>query len=54
MGVVMDLSDRVAVLDFGRAIAVGEPDEVSANPDVIEAYLGTPHDEPAPARGASE
>lgn len=40
MGVVMDISDRVAVLDRGQLICVGEPGEVSQNPDVINAYLG--------------
>lgn len=40
MGVVMDISDRVAVLDFGRKIAEGKPSEVKSNPDVIKAYLG--------------
>jgi branched-chain amino acid transport system ATP-binding protein len=40
MGVVMDISDRVAVLDFGRCIAMGTPDEVRRNPQVIQAYLG--------------
>ena len=40
MGVVMDLSDRVAVLDFGKRIALGTPAEVRANPEVIHAYLG--------------
>ena len=40
MGVVMDLADRVAVLDFGRKIAEGTPGEISTNPEVISAYLG--------------
>jgi branched-chain amino acid transport system ATP-binding protein len=40
MGVVMDLADRVLVLDFGRPIACDVPDAVQANPDVIAAYLG--------------
>ena len=43
MGVVMDISDRVVVLDYGRKIGDGTPDEVRANPDVIKAYLGTAH-----------
>ena len=42
MGVVMDISDRVAVLDMGQKIAQGSPDEVRANPQVIKAYLGDP------------
>jgi branched-chain amino acid transport system ATP-binding protein len=40
MGVVMDLSDRVVVLDYGKKIGDGTPDEVRANQDVIGAYLG--------------
>ncbi len=43
MGVVMDISDRVVVLDYGRKIGDGPPDEVRANEDVIRAYLGTEH-----------
>jgi len=43
MGVVMDISDRVAVLDYGRKIADGSPDTVRTNQDVIDAYLGVAH-----------
>ncbi len=41
MGVVMDISDRVTVLNFGELLATGTPEEVQANPAVISAYLGS-------------
>ena len=40
MGVVMDVSDRLVVLNFGEKIGEGTPDEVQTNPEVIKAYLG--------------
>ncbi|RMD63140.1 MAG: ABC transporter ATP-binding protein [Alphaproteobacteria bacterium] len=47
MSVVMDISDRVVVLDYGRKIADGPPEEVRRNKDVIDAYLGVSHEEMA-------
>jgi branched-chain amino acid transport system ATP-binding protein len=44
MGVVMDISDNVVVLDYGKIIADGPPDEVRVNQEVIDAYLGVAHD----------
>jgi branched-chain amino acid transport system ATP-binding protein len=44
MGVVMDISDRVVVLDYGELLADGDPATVKADPDVVAAYLGVQHD----------
>jgi branched-chain amino acid transport system permease protein len=43
MRAVMELTDRVVVLTFGKAIAHGVPAEVMRRPDVVQAYLGTAH-----------
>ena len=44
MGVVMDISDRVVVLDYGRKIADGPPEQVRKDAAVVDAYLGVSHD----------
>jgi branched-chain amino acid transport system ATP-binding protein len=49
MGLVMDLADRVLVLDFGAPVAIGAPAEIQANPNVIRAYLGEEHAVAGPA-----
>ena len=51
MSLVMDIADRVMVLDFGRKIAEGPPQEIQNNMDVIKAYLGTTGDVPMPEFG---
>jgi branched-chain amino acid transport system ATP-binding protein len=43
MSVVMDISDRVVVLDYGKKIGDGSPDDVRANQAVLDAYLGVSH-----------
>jgi branched-chain amino acid transport system ATP-binding protein len=54
MGLVMDLADRVMVMDFGRRIALGEPAAIQADAAVIKAYLGEPEQTPSRDRGAGD
>jgi ABC-type branched-subunit amino acid transport system ATPase component len=44
MGLIMEVCDRIVVLNFGRKIAEGTPDEVGRNQAVVDAYLGRAHD----------
>jgi branched-chain amino acid transport system ATP-binding protein len=53
MGLIMDIADEVMVLDSGRAIAHGQPDQIRSNPEVIRAYIGAQAEEAEQTAGAT-